>query len=53
MHDVIVAADRCPNQAFARESWIDNRISRVALLTWLCDLAAANRDDAGGKSPVE
>src|SRR6266513_4981695 len=51
MHDLIVAADRCPNQAFAQESWIDNRISRVPLLTWLCDLAAQTVTIAGGKSP--
>jgi len=53
MHDLIVAADRCLNQAFDGESWIDNRISRVPLLTWLAILPPQTVTIAGGKSLVE
>jgi hypothetical protein len=39
MDNVIVAADRRPNEAFARKRWIDNGIGRVPLSARSCEFA--------------
>ena len=56
LHDVILAAHCCPNQAFARKSGIDDGISCVPFLSRLCKLAVAPSQRArtvSGKSLVE
>ena len=45
MHDVVITANRCPNQAFGRETRIRDSIGRVPLLAWVRELAAAKRND--------
>ena len=41
MHHVIIAAHCCPNQPFAGESRVDDRIGRVPFLSRLRKLAVA------------
>jgi hypothetical protein len=47
MRNVVIAAYRRPNQPFGGESSICNGISRVPILAWFCELAAAKRNDCG------
>src|SRR5215471_12095399 len=56
MHDVILAAYRCPNQPLAWKLWIDNGVGRVPLFTRFCESAiitGAKCDDCGWNEPGE
>src|SRR6266496_181266 len=39
MHDVIIAAYGCPNQALPWEGWVRDCISRVPILARVCEFA--------------
>ena len=39
VHNVVFAADRCPNEALAWERWIHDGIGCIPLLAWVRELA--------------
>src|SRR5439155_15799921 len=38
MHNVVISAYRCPNEPFARKTWIDDGIGCVPFSTRLCEV---------------
>src|SRR5947199_10075522 len=38
MHNVVISAYRCPNEPFARKTWIDNGIGCLPFSIRLCEL---------------
>ena len=56
MHNIIIASNRCPNQAFPWERWVRGGISRVPILDRVRELPLSptqRATTAGGKSLVE